>query len=268
MREISTASIHGEAELFRRMNSLSLSRSKRIRTIRIRGTHVLFILVAICLFGYLAFRMGHFLLTWDRLEVKSFRLINPPNIETPVLNGILADYRGNILSLPAEKLRHRLLEMPQVKDVSVYRRLPDLVEIRFSLRKPVLQYQTRDGIWYYDEEGKRLYQAGALREDLITCRDLAEKDIIRVGSLTRELAPLRQSIEYLSYRKPYGLVIKLKGYQELFYPGDRDFTEKVKRYIRIRSMDVLAPYRIRVVDLRFSDRIYVEHEELKEVAAL
>ena len=133
MREFSTASIHGEAELFRRMNSISLGRSKRIRTIRIRGAHVLFILVIVSLVGYLAFRLGHFLLTWDRLEVKSFKLVNPPNVESSVLNGIFAEYRGNILSLPAGQLQQELLKMPQVREVSIFRRLPDVVEIRFSL---------------------------------------------------------------------------------------------------------------------------------------
>ncbi len=260
MREISTASIHGEAELFRRMNSISLGRSKRIRTIRIRGIHVLFILMMVSLTGYSAFRLGRFLLTWERLEVKSFTLVNPPSNQTGELNRILNDFRGNILSLQVDQLQRDLSRIPQVKDVAIFRRLPDVVEIRFSLRKAVLQFQKDAGIWYYDDQGIRLFQAQVLQDELMTCKDLAEKDMAKIGTLIHELAPLRQSIEYLSYRKPYGLVIKLKEYDEIFYPGDSDFVNKIKQYIKIRSMDVLAPYQIRVVDLRFSDRIYVEHE--------
>lgn len=268
MREISTASIHGEAELFRRMNSLSLGRSKRIRSIRIRGIHILLILILVSLVGYLTFQLGHFLLTWDRLEVKSFRLVNPPQVEGAALQRILNGYRGNILSLNVGDLHKNLQQMPQVKDVSVFRRLPDVVEIHFSLRKPVLQFQNKAGIWYYDEEGNRLYQARSLRADLMTCRDLAEKEMIRIGQMTKELIPLQQSIEYLSYKKPYGLIIKLKGYDEIFYPGEQDYYQKISRFIKLRSMDVLTPYQIKVVDLRFSDRIYVEHtEETVEVTS-
>ncbi len=266
MREISTAAIHGEAEIFRRLNSISLGRSKRIRTIRVRGIHVLLVLLLVTLVGFLVFKAGHFLLSWDRLEVKSFRLVNPPQIEEKRLHEILADYRGNILSLQVDQLQKILQEMPQVRDVAVYRRLPDVVEIRFSLRKPLLQLQNKAGIWYYDEEGNRLHEARVLQEDLITCRDLTEKEMIKIGKLTQELAPLRQSIEYLSYRKPYGLVVKLKGYNEIFYPGDSAFVSKFSQFLKIRSMDVLSPYRIKVVDLRFSDRIYVEHES-EEVTA-
>jgi len=266
MREISTTAIHGEAELFRRMNSISLGRSKRIKTIRVRGTHVLLILALVSLVGFLVFQAGHFLLTWDRLEVKSFKLVNPPKIDGKALQQILADYRGNILSFQVEQLQQTLMKMPQVKDVAVYRRLPDVVEIRFSLRKPVLQFKKESSIWYYDEEGNQLYEAGEFRDDLITCQGLTEKDMIRIGKLTRQIVPLQQSIEFLSYKSPYGLVIKLKGYNEIFYPGESDFVSKIAQFLKIRSMDVLSPYQIKVVDLRFSDRIYVEHES-EEVTA-
>lgn len=266
MREISSASIRGEAELFRRMNSISLGRSKRIRTIKVRGIHLLMIFVLVALTGFAAFRLGHFFLTWDRLEVKSFKLVNPPQTDRNVLQGILGEYKGNILSFEVDRLQSTLQKMPQVRDVAVYRRLPDVVEIRFSLKKPVLQFQIGARIWYYDEEGTRLYEAGAFQEDLITCRNLGEKDMGRIGKLIGELAPLRKSIEYLSYRKPYGVVIKLKGVNEVFYPGERDFVKKISQYMKIRSMDALSPYRIKVVDLRFSDRIYIEHES-EEVTA-
>jgi hypothetical protein len=86
--------------------------------------------------------------------------------------------------------------------------------------------------------------------------------------MTRELAPLQQNIEYLSFKRPYGLIVKLKGYDEIFYPGEQDFYNKISRFIKIRSMDVLTPYQIKVVDLRFSDRIYVEHAtETEEVTS-
>jgi cell division septal protein FtsQ len=229
---------------------------------------LLLILLLVTLVGYCSFRLGHFLLTWDRLEVKSFKLVNPPQVDGAALQTILNTHRGNILSLNVDELQKTLHRMPQVKDVSVYRRLPDVVEIHFSLRKPVLQFHSAAGIWYYDGEGNRLYQARALQDDLMTCRDMAEKEMISIGKMTRELAPLQQNIEYLSFKRPYGLIVKLKGYDEIFYPGEQDFYNKISRFIKIRSMDVLTPYQIKVVDLRFSDRIYVEHAtETEEVTS-
>jgi len=80
----------------------------------------------------------------------------------------------------------------------------------------------------------------------------------QIAAAAQELLPLRQRIEYVTVREPYGIEFKLLDGPEVFYPGTTGFLKKINRYLKIKPHLVLNGSLVRYVDLRIAGRIYFE----------
>jgi cell division septal protein FtsQ len=251
----------GEVDFLRRQNSRSLNREKRIHTIKIKGFHLFLILLVVGLVAFGAYKAGRFLLTWDKLNVKKFKLVNSPLYQNQRINKILSAYTGNILGLRLGDLKANLLKIKEVKEVSITRHLPSTIEIRFNLRQPLLQLQSGNTYYLADDEGVVLIKKKKPQPGMVNIRGVAVKDMERIIPFIPEIVDLQETIEYVTFRDPYGIVLKIKGIQESFSPGDRRFRAKLKYYLKLRELPALSKEKIKHVDLRFDDRIYLEYNE-------
>lgn len=253
------AGLAGETEYLRRRNNKIINKEKRLRAIRIKGLHLFVIFSFLIGAAFLAYKVAISTLTWEKLNIKTFVLINKPLFKAKQVENLVREYRGNILALSLSELRKRLLTFNEVKDVSITRKLPATVEVRFNLRKPVFQVTINGKYNIMDSEGVILYTSHTGSSDLISIRNIARSELGELVPYLPELSRLKKSIRYVSLKKPYGIVLKLKGIKEIFYPGETDFAKKINCYLKLKQRPLLKKYEITCVDLRFKDRFYFEY---------
>ncbi len=250
----------GEAEFLRRHNSKILRQEKRIRSIQVKGLHLFFIFLLIGTAAFAAYKIGAFVLSWEKLDIKTFILINKPVFRSSELESMLKRYRGNILSLSFSELRKQLLTFKEVKDVTISRKLPATIEIRFILRKPVFQVAINDKYNIIDSEGVILNTSDKSSSDLISIWNIDKSELEELNPYLPELSRIRDFLDYVTLEKPYGISLKLKGRDEIFYPGETDFADKINLYLKLSRHPLLEKYIIKSVDLRFKDRFYFEYQ--------
>lgn len=261
MRGVASIGLKGETEFLRRYNNKTLNRKKKIKTIKFKGIHLFFIIVLLFFIGFSALKASQFILSWEKLNVKSFKLVNSSKIEFKNLEKILKNYNGNILMVNFTDLRRELLKFKIVKDVSLTRILPSTIVIKFLLREPIFQFKSRGEYNIIDRNGIVLYRKSEKQNGLITIKDLKKEEFEKIYSYLSELTEIRDSVDYISFVKPYGVKLKLKRINEIFYPGEKDYIRKINYFLRLKKIIPLKKNKIKYVDLRFKDRVYFEYDE-------
>jgi cell division septal protein FtsQ len=261
MRELSRVGIVTEADFLRKRNNRSLSRQKKIKSIKIKGIHLFFIFSILVSLTFLIYKSARFLLTWEKLNIKSFHLANSPKMGAQKVRRIVQHYGGNILSFNFDDLRRELLTLTEVKDVVLSKHLPSTIEICFKLREPVFQIQGKNGCRIMDDEGTFLYTTPSRVDGLITIRKVLPEQLESIIPYLPEMRRIRSSIDYIGFQKPHKVLVKLKGIDEFFYPGEGHFVDRIVHYLELRKKIPLAAQKIKCVDLRFEDRFYLEFEE-------
>ncbi|MCP4157725.1 MAG: FtsQ-type POTRA domain-containing protein [bacterium] len=261
MRHMVRAGLSRETDYMRKYNNKLLSKQKKMKSIKIKGFHIVFILITVSAIAFVIYQTGHFLLTWEKLNVSTFKLSNSPQLRFARVREILGGFSGNILTLDLDELRKKLSGVPAVEDVYLNRNLPSTIDIRFILRKPVFQVEINEKYNIIDREGVILYKSKESRNELITIRNVRFGKQQKIIPYLAQLNVIKDAIEHVTLVEPYGLRLKIKGINETFYPGDTDFAGKIEHYLRIRKKLFLDKNKIRNVDLRFEDRFYLEYEE-------
>lgn len=251
----------GEIEFLRKKNNKNLSRNKKIRSIRLKSFHITLMIMLFILLGFGAFRAGKFIMEWKALSVTSFRLVNTPRFMKQTVRNILKSYGGNILSIDLGKMRNELISLREVKDVNISRRLPSTLEIKFFLRKPVFQIIENGKVKIIDRDGVVLREASGLNPGLIVIKNVRNFDPEKAVKGLNEISKIKKSIDFITFKNPYGMVIKLKNSDELFYTGEEGFLPRLKKYLKLRRNLIENGNRIKVVDLRFRGRFYLEFEK-------
>lgn len=269
MSEISSIGLKGESDFLRKKNNRIVNKQKRIKSIKLKGFHLFLILIIFTIAGFAAYKAGEFIMTWEKFKVSSFKLINSPGLEAQVLKEMLAKYSTNIFSLNIKELKKELLKLREVKDAALSRKLPSTIEITFYLRKPVFQVVIKDRKGYkyelIDAEGVVLRTSAKREKGLVTIKDIKKDEWKKILPYLEELDKVKNAIDYVSLKEPYGITLKLKGIREIFYPGEKNFAYKINYYLKLKRMPLLKKYRVRYVDLRFEDRFYLEYENDEEV---
>lgn len=254
-------SYKSETEYLRRKNNQAINQEKRKRTIRVKGLHIALIFLMLIITAFFSYRLITFVMTWEKLKVKTFVLKSKPVFRGKELENILRQYNVNILTINFENLRNKLLTLKEVEDVSLNRKLPSTVEITFLLRKPVFQLAINGKYNIMDAEGILLNINNERDKNLIEIKNVATTDVARLSSYIEELNGIKSALDYVSYAEPYGIALKLKNEKELFYPGETNFAKKIGHYMKLKTHPELKSYCITTVDLRFDDRLYFEYED-------
>lgn len=250
-----------EIEFLRKNNNRAVNRQKKIKSIKIRSLHVFIIILLFLISGYAAYSVGKFMTGWERLDIRSFKLINTPTFKNESVKQILKKYGGNILTLNTDKLREELLGIREIEDVSISRKLPSIVEIRLSLRQPSFQFLYKGSYHIIDKHGIILSENMEKLEGIMVIRDITPADIDDIFPGLSGLINKKDIIEYISFKEPYGTALKLKGTSEIFYTGNEIDLDNLKKYLRIRDKLGYSDSAIKSVDLRFRGRFYLEFEK-------
>ena len=91
--------IRGETDFLRRQNNRIVQKQKKLTSIKLKGIHLLLILALLSLIAFAIYKTGQFVLTWEKLNVKSFRLTRCSKTTLKEAKKILNRYSGNILTL-------------------------------------------------------------------------------------------------------------------------------------------------------------------------
>jgi len=250
-----------EIEFLRKNNNRAVNRQKKIRTIRIRSLHVFLIIVLFLASGYAAYSIGKFLTGWEKLDIRTFSLINSPVFRNGEVRDILKRYGGNILTLNTGNLRSELMRIKEIEDVSISRKLPSTVEVRLRLRQPAFQFLHKGKFNIIDRNGIVLSENSDMIPGLLIIRDISPSDLDSIFPGLTGLIDKKDIIEYISFREPYGTALKLKGTSEIFYTGNQVDLKKLNQYLKIRKKLGYDERSIRSVDLRFKNRFYLEFEK-------
>lgn len=264
MNSLARTAIRTETDFLRKRNNQHVHKQKRIRTIQVKGFHVFLVLLMVALAAFAAYKAGSFLLTWKKLDVKTYVLLNKPTYNASRAQQIIKHFRGNILTISFSDMRSELLKIKEVKDVYLSRKLPSTIEVKFVLRKPIFQVAIDGKYNIIDMEGVVLYRSPKNRPELIQIRNVDTGQLELLAPYLEELSRIRDSIDYISLVEPYGVSLKLKGKQEIFYPGEKNYAYKINYYLKLKKRPLLRNYEIKSVDLRFKDRFYFEYETSDE----
>ncbi len=259
-----SAGVKGETDYLRRHNNKLINKQKKIRTIKIKSLHILFILTIITFIAFSIYKTGNFLLTWEKLDIDTYKLVNGQSLKKQQVRDILRQYNGNILALNFDFLRKELINIPEVKDVYLSRHLPSTIGIRFVLRQPAFQVEMNEKYTVIDTDGVILYKSNQPANNLITIKNVSAKRQRKLLPYLAQLNTLKDRIEYVGMQNPSTIQVKLRGIHETFNPGETDFKHKIDNYLKIRDKINLLESnktKIKSVDLRFEDRFYLEYEE-------
>jgi len=266
VKDFANPSLRFETDFFRQKNNLSIRRDRKMRSLQIRTLYLLLAVGVLSLAGLVSYRIARYLLTCDRLNVHQFSLHNAPRCSAERLAAVLKETRGNILLLSVSTLRNRLLQIPEIADVSITRLLPDTIALRFELRTPVYALEENGTSRLFDREGREISRSQRPMPGLIRVQGISAADLPKVAALGKELARLGPGIESVTYETPYGLTLRRVGHTPLFSPGEDHFLEKLAEYDRIQSRLPWPEASIRRVDLRIAGRIYFEGGEEETTA--
>lgn len=170
-------------------------------------------------------------------------------------------YMGkNIFLLSTSRVREEWIELPEVKDTVVEKKIPSLLRIRVEKRKPVLSFYRDRKWWGVDEEGVIFPLSKPMKSLPLFWR---EKEI----EPGKSYPDLRGAVEiYLQFReklpqwevrslevKKGGIILRTtKGITVIF--GLEDIPSQVKRLKKI--IETLSP--LSSIDLRFGEEVIVK----------
>ncbi len=263
MRELTGIGLHSEADFLRKSNNRTLSRQKRIKIIKLKGVHIFFIFTLLVFLAFFISKTGRFLMTWDKLDIQSFNLVNCPEYLKAKVEGIVHHYRGNIIGFNFDQLRDELIDLGEVKNVSLSKKLPSTIEVCFELRQPIFQVKSAHNYKVYDEEGAFLFNRKKRMPDLFTAIGADGPELTQIRPLIPELQRIKSAIDYIDLERPDMVMVKLKGFSEVFIPGESEFVDKIVLYLKLKKKmpKKLKGKIVKQVDLRFENRFYLEFEE-------
>lgn len=261
MRTSGTKAMPTGIEFLRQRNNRHLKRERKKRVLKMNGFYSALIIALLISIGSAVYAFGVFIFRWEKLNIDSYKLINPPVNHYDQVREILRDFRGNLLAVNLESLRAALQEIRSVRDVAISRNLPDSIHIRFLLRQPAFQGPAGEGFLVLSREGIVLDETDRPVEGPIPLKNIRDWSPDRLEYLYGQLQDLQDRIEYVDHHPVYGTAVKLKGLDPVIYPGEANLSARIAFFLRIRDQVMEDPRAVIRVDLRIPNRIYLEYGE-------
>ena len=219
---------------------------------------------------FLAASLTFALLRLSWLNVQEVRVEGAQTLDSRALAEISALHGENIVTLPISKARKRLLDVPQVRSVSIERALPLAVVIKVEERAPYAYWSIGGRELVVDVEGvvlaagvpsgaaPRVVEPDANR--IVGPGDRVNQDALRLAGRIFEESPrfLGQGVRELEYRPPVGLTAVFDSSLRVTFGDERAYDYKVA--VLSQLLEQLAANNApRSVDLRFGERVTYEH---------
>ena len=213
--------------------------------------------------------LGSRLLHVDRIAVRGNDRLTQADVEA-LLTGLRGEH---ILRVDFARYRRQLLDSPWVEGVTLWRLLPSTVEVSLVERVPLAVARLGDQLYLVDRAGVIIDGFGPAYADLDLpivdglMRTPAEPGAIvdadRIQATGRFLAALearpdlRDRLSQVDVSNPKDVVVLLGSDPVLLHVGDRQFVERLDKYLELAPTLGEQFEGIDYVDLRFGERVPV-----------
>src|SRR3990172_1827452 len=168
----------------RHVEEARLRRHEKLR--RTRGRQSL-ILLAIIAAVVLIIVIGYFVLNSDFWLIKTITVFGNDRLsvkEVVALSGV--DYKTNLLKLPAGQIETDIKKSPWVKEVELFRGLPNRLTIQIKERRPFVGLKQGDKVFVVDKSGFVIQAAAELTtETPVPVISEIKAPTLRVGARRR-----------------------------------------------------------------------------------
>lgn len=208
------------------------------------------------------------------LQVRDLKVVGNKRVSASAIEALVSGLRDeHILRVDLAAYRERLLTSPWVQDARFSRVLPATIEISVVERAPMAVARLGQQLYLVGEDGSILDDYGpAYREfdlpvvdGLVTApktgRPFADADRARLtADLFTSLASrpdLRDRISQADVSNPFDAVVMFDDDAAWLHLGDRDFTDRLQRYVELRPTLAERFGDLDYVDLRFDTQVYL-----------
>jgi cell division protein FtsQ len=234
---------------------------------------VLRVLVLLAVGAWLSWRGVALIAGSSFLRVREMRVSGNSRLSRGEVLALIEGLRGqNILSVPLEDWRQRLLDCPWVAEAWMRRSLPSTVEVAIVERRPLAIGRFGEELYLVDERGAIIDEWGPRYQDL----DLPildglgsggdrgavedERRAALAGRLLQELRKqpgLARRVSQIDVSDPHDAVVIVDQDTARVRLGKDNFLKRLESYLELApSLREQVP-EIDYVDLRFGDRVYV-----------
>jgi cell division septal protein FtsQ len=247
---------------FRRKN-VNPKRKKVKKKIKLRLIHIIFMLLFFLAIFFLIQRLYLFLISWEKLNIKTVEIYcQKPEVTEDIREFLRDKELGNILLLNIDQLKRKIATHRWIKDIHVRKIFPSSIRIGIEERIPAAILKT-DAYHIIDKQG-------VLLGEVINTEDIGlpvlmdshgfEKDFhekLRLAwNCLEELPPEeKDQIAVLDLSEFNNVSLRFKNSRTLFVFGDDRFSEKLQ-FFRKASLEKFGA--LEKVDLRFKDRLYIK----------
>jgi cell division septal protein FtsQ len=247
---------------FRRKN-VNPKRKKIKRKIRLKLIHILFILFLFLGIFFLIQRLYLFLISWNKLNVKTIEIYcQKPEVTEDIKDFLRDKELGNILLLNIDQLKWKIASHRWIKDVHVRKIFPSSIRIGIEERIPAAILKT-DSLYIIDKQGVLLREINSNDDIRLPVlidskgfkKDFQEK-IQLAWECLEDLSPEeRKKIAMLDMSEFNNVSLKFNNSSTWFVFGNDRFSEKLQFYKKA-NLEKFGP--LEKVDLRFKDRLYIK----------
>lgn len=230
--------------------------------------------------SWLSIETKKFLKSDSLFQIEGISVEQNSLLDYPEVQKILdSNYNLNIFGLKLLSLKKKLAEIPQLENVVVKRRFPNIVQIKIEEREPVLLLKWENTFYGVDDEGCIFPQLkGKFRWDLPVITGLDNRDIeIFPGSSSESLPEIFLALEINKYFKDSNMNLTLALSEAHFEKFDEIFLYTSNPRLVLRFLEnnlekgfenlslVLADLdekvnEIEAIDLRFQEKVFVHLE--------
>ncbi len=239
---------------------------KPVRKSPLRYVHILAVLAGFGIFFFGLTQLHGFLLTWDKLNVRSADVSCPdPRVLELVRPMAAGAARGNILRLDAARIKASLEACPWVKEARVRKVFPSSLAVDVEPRRPAAILDTgggyllgRDDVVIEPARPEDRNRLPAFHDNGMFASDRTAK-LAQAWACWEDLdAETKARVLILDVTDPENVVLKFRDDPVELRLGAESFGSKITTYLagRDRWSHNLGP--LEYVDLRFSDRIYLK----------
>jgi cell division protein FtsQ len=226
------------------------------------------------LVGGLAFAAAQGLVASGLLRVRQIVVVGNARLSAGDVQTLVAGLdQEQIFGVDLEQYRRRLLDSPWVADVRLTRVLPATIRIAVTERSPLAAARHGQQLYLVDKTGSIIGDYGPADES----RDLPIVEGLIVSSRTSspEVVPeraalaaalfdgvatrpdLRTRLSEIDVSNPKDAVVLLADDTAWLHVGDREFADRLQRYVETRGALVERFGQLDYVDLRFGERVFL-----------
>ena len=232
----------------------------------VRAKHVLGMLLLLATAFYAFARAYLFLISWDRLAVRSVEVVAArPSLKADLVRAFSGRRLGNILLCDIDGLRAQVRQLPWVREARVRKVFPSALRVEVEERTPRALLE-RHGTVLVDAEGVELGAPATPEEaalPVLADRDgfrdrRAEKLRLAWACLDELPAVERASLARIDLSDPGTVELEFRDDPVRVRLGGGAFAGRLRLFRERRAGWEGALGALETVDLRFDDRVYIK----------